>query len=131
MLQRVQSIYLFLATALAISFIFTPLAISGEEFLQVLEFIALPIISGVIGFFTFITIFFFKNRKLQLNLCRFAVLLVLGLIGTAVYFVIDTPGEDMPLFGAAFPFVAWLFIFLAMRGIKADENLIRSMDRLR
>ena len=38
---------------------------------------------------------------------------------------------DLPRPGIVFPFFALVFNILGMKGIKADEKLIKSMDRLR
>jgi uncharacterized membrane protein len=139
LLSRKQSLFLLFVIGLCIGFIFTPYATSGEQVLETINYLPLMIISGVAALFSFIAIFLFRkentiakmNLKWQTYFVRIAILLLLGLIGTAVYFAIITPGEDMPHFGAAFPFAAWLFAYLAIRGIRLDRRRLREMDRLR
>ena len=135
MIQRIQTIYLFLAAALAIAFIFLPYAISGTEHLTALEntipvlpIPALAVLGGVIGFFTFLNIFFFKNHRLQINICRFAIFLLLVTIGIGVFFAIEHTGTpDLPNYGAGFPVLSWVFLLLAMRSIRKDDKLLRDL----
>lgn len=131
MIQRIQTIYLLLAAVVCAAFIFTPFALSGSTLLQTLNFLALIILSGVVALISLGNIFLFKNRKLQITLCRLALLVIVALIGTGVYYALTIAGQDLPQYGAALPVVSAVFEFLAMRGVQSDEKLIRSMDRLR
>lgn len=131
MIQRKQTIYLLLATLVSVAFIFTPFALSGSTLLQTLNFVVLIAISAVVAVISFGNIFLFKNRKLQITLCRLALLLIIALIGTGIYYALSTDGQDLPQYGAAFPLLGTIFEVLAIRGVQADEKLIRSMDRLR
>ncbi len=138
MIQRIQTLWWLIALIFGVAFIFSPYAISGGEMLQSINCIEgqNPFCLGVLGtgiaaaFFTFITIFLFKNTNLQINLSRFALLLILVTIGLGVYYALQVvPGEDVPHYGAAFPVLSMLFIFLAMRGVRKDQKLLRSVDR--
>ncbi|PSJ72382.1 DUF4293 domain-containing protein [Sphingobacteriales bacterium UPWRP_1] len=131
MIQRIQTIYLLLAALVCAAFIFTPFAISGSTLLQTLNFMALVALSGVVALLSLGNIFLFKNRKLQITLCRVALLVILALIGGGIYYALATDGQDLPQYGAALPVLGTIFEVLAMRGVQADEKLIRSMDRLR
>jgi len=136
MIQRIQSIYLLLATIFAKIFVFLPFATSGENDLWLTDFDHQfdAIMIGVVGvaiFVSFVTIFLFRNRKLQLNFCRLAIVMLIAVLGLGAYAAYSIAGNDLPQYGAAFPVVAWLFLYLAMRGIRFDERLIRSQDRLR
>ena len=135
MIQRIQTIYLFLAAALAIAFIFLPYAISGTAHLTALEntIPAIPvpvlaILGGVTGFFAFLNIFFFKNHRLQINICRFVIFLLLAIIGVGIFFAIEHTGTpDLPNYGAGFPVLSWIFLLLAMRNIRKDDKLLRDL----
>lgn len=87
---------------------------------------------GVISAVSFISIFLFKNRKLQMKTVLLSILLSLGLIGLSVYAIVAHQ-KDHYQFGPAvvFPLFVLIFNFLAYKGIKHDENLVKSMDRLR
>ncbi len=93
----------------------------------------------VLGLALFIDIFLFKNRKRQLLILRSAyifagLLLVLQLVthqSTTAY--LSTGRHLISSYGPVmfFPFGIMLFMYLAERGIKKDEELVKSMDRLR
>ena len=78
----------------------------------------------------------YRNRKLQTRLCAINYLLLLSLLGT-YFFAIDKAKtlfeiSDV-LFSTGFylPLIAIVFNFLALRYIKKDEDLIKSVDRIR
>lgn len=149
MLQRIQSLYLAIsAICLALMMRF-PFASFGDEavyhaygvenntdkayslFLNFQPYIAI----AALVFFTFIIIFLFKNRKLQMILCRLSYVLVLGLI-VVLYLNIDKLHETFQSttlyeVGLYLPVGALAFNFLANRGINRDEKLVKSLDRLR
>jgi len=89
----------------------------------------------VIGLITLITIFLYKKRKLQMRLCLLNVLLTLSLIALIAYYAFNFNGyyvmnQDY-LFGICLPALMILFLFLARSAIKKDEELVKSLDRLR
>ncbi|NBV57336.1 MAG: DUF4293 family protein [Bacteroidetes bacterium] len=80
--------------------------------------------------------FSFKNRKLQMLLTAFNYLLILLLIALIYNFSLhmdyfENYGNSNFKFGVIFPIILIILNLLAFRGIKKDEQLIRSMDRLR
>jgi phosphatidylserine synthase len=83
-----------------------------------------------------ISIFSYKNRKLQLLLTSFNYLFIFILISLMYNFSIHmdyfkNSGESNFQYGVFVPVVLILQNLFAFRGIKKDEQLIRSMDRLR
>lgn len=84
---------------------------------------------------TILTIFKFKNRKLQARLCVLNIwLMIIWYALYAAYIFIWQPeGTTMfhITFAAILPFIAIIFFILARKGILADEKLVRSMDRIR
>lgn len=131
MIQRIQTIYLFLASIFAIIFIFSPYAFSGVYTLNTSDNVGVSVLSGLIAAVSLISIFLFRNRPLQMNICKLNIVLVLGLVALAIYSAYLTEGNDTPAYGAVFPALALLGLFLAFRGVKADHNLVRSVNRLR
>lgn len=84
----------------------------------------------------FVAIFMFKNRNLQKNLGWFGLLLSIVLIGLEVYVVSDYEStlnlkQASWKFGALMPILMIIFFFLAIQGIRKDEKLIKSLERLR
>jgi hypothetical protein len=151
MLQRIQSIWLLLAGAFtATSFRFpfysgmlvtktAPLpypntppvvvaAASSELFAQ--SSIWLTILTALICGLAFITIFLYGNRKMQSRFTLLGLLLSIGLL--AFYFVHLTHFiSGVMALSSVFYFAIPVCFILALRGIRADDKLIRSMDRLR
>lgn len=135
MIQRIQTIWLLLAAAasfatLKLSFysgnkdnnLFEELTGSSNFFLMIL--------SVAVGLLALITIFLFKNRKLQIRLSLLGI--VLQLVTLVIYFhQIKTYVQGNFTLTSALSFVIPVFFILAWLGIRKDEKLIKSMDRLR
>jgi len=84
--------------------------------------------------FALITIFLFKNRKLQFELNRFNIIFNLILLGVFVYRMLNLSGEmevSEKGIGVILPIISIVFLVLANRAIKKDEDLVKSVDRLR
>lgn len=144
MIQRIQSIYLLIATVLSGGLIF-PLNLWVTE--QGTEFFALDslssdnlVLASVFVLFmasallTFITIFQFKKRQLQFVLGRFTILINFILVGILVYFAQNLSGEMQVSekgIGLLIPIFTIVFVVLANKAIKKDEELVKSVDRLR
>lgn len=81
----------------------------------------------------------FKNRKRQLNLGKInyiviiltIIMLFIDLTGIASKLNMTADAIQYDLVGFMLPVAAIAFQFLANRGIKKDEALVKSMDRLR
>ncbi len=133
MIQRIQSIWLLLASVAAFSvlrlpFYYTPsvpaLEISGSENLTTLITLAFS------ACLSFITIFLYGNRMLQLKVVLVNFLLSI-LIGFFIYKIaIANPGGGFTLSSAAL-FAIPVLQILAIVKIYKDERLVKSADRLR
>ncbi|MBT8326538.1 MAG: DUF4293 domain-containing protein, partial [Bacteroidia bacterium] len=90
---------------------------------------------GAIGILALIAMVMFKNRKLQTLLSGFNYLFILGMIVVMYLNSLNIKffenGESSFTFYALLPLSYIFFNFLAMKGVRKDEKLIRSMDRLR
>ena len=154
MIQRIQTVYLFLAAVIAAVCIALPVGMLVPEGMGVTSDIySLFILTAdtehaydfsVCGMFialaaatvlSLVTIFMFKNRRMQARLCSLAVVLLLVWY---VLYVLDvyTIGEEynavfVVKFPAALPAVALILILLARRAILKDEALVRAADRIR
>lgn len=82
-----------------------------------------------------VTIFLYKNRKLQIRLCSYNILLtVIWYIAYAViaYTIMNNKGESLRAsFASVLPLVSLIFIYMGRKGVKADEALIRAAERIR
>lgn len=92
---------------------------------------------AVSGLLAFLAIFMFKNRKMQLLLCGFNYIFMLG-IGILCYVYIIEADSWLAEISSSqihwyifIPVLLPIFNFMVMRGIYADERLIKSMNRLR
>ena len=80
-----------------------------------------------------IAIFKFNKRQLQFVLGRIIILINLFLLGILIYLSLNISGEvsSEKGIGMFLPIVVILFAFLANKAIKKDEDLVKSVDRLR
>ncbi|MES1213976.1 MAG: DUF4293 domain-containing protein [Bacteroidota bacterium] len=136
MIQRIQSLWLLLASACAfltfrVAFYFGPKAGSTvNDSLTAASNILLIILAAAVGIGAFITIFLYKDRKTQLRIS--IVALLLSILSIVVY-ISQTKNYTDGKFtiGAIVSIVIPVFLFLAIQGIWKDQKLIKSLDRLR
>lgn len=152
MIQRIQSIWLLLATITIACLLFIPIISTtvggidyhfitngiyqqvGTETKQVVDSLPLFIGTTVLALVCFANIFNFRNRTLQKRIAYLTVVLILGLSGWGYTYATKIPGGLANVdysAGVAFPLLAMLFCLLAVRGINNDEKLLKSADRLR
>lgn len=135
MIQRIQHVFLILAVILNAAYLFSPLFERAAE--DPASWIMSGILAGV-GIATLVaavTIFMFKNRKNQMVwLRRGLIFQVLGL-GFSAGVLFSMGGVSVNLIDEGLsillPAVAFLFMVIALIYIRKDEQLVRSMDRLR
>jgi hypothetical protein len=96
--------------------------------------IAVSLAFYVSAFLALIAIVFYKKRKNQFILNRLNLLLNLFLLGFFVYRSLNLSGET-PVsekgIGLLIPVISIVLLVLANRAIKKDEDLVKSVDRLR
>lgn len=154
MIQRIQSLYLLIATVLTAFLLFLNTALIQTSDALLFEFttqkivnsfnqellyrqIPLLLLNVVMILFGLYIIFQFKNRALQKKLSW--VLLVLNLVFiAALFYFLGEASKNIPnvskttyLFPIVIPFVNAVLVFLAIRGISNDEALIKAVDRIR
>ena len=134
MLQRIQTIYLLFVFLFQLAgYIFLPqrLLYSGVS-VEVNQSYILLISNLLLIFFPFWNIFQFRNRKRQFVLNRVLLLITFGILFNQCvgYFNSDT-NETYQLLFCVVTILTIIFISLANKAIKRDEDLIRSADRLR
>ena len=135
MLQRIQSLYLLIVIAISSGLIFVFNLWKNENVLiyakDELVIFCLFLASALLAL---ISIFSFKNRQFQFVLGRSNIILNLILLGLFVYQSLNTSGETTISekgVGMLLPFVSIVFLVLANKAIKKDEDLVKSVDRLR
>ena len=143
MIQRIQTIYLLLSsiTSGGLIFIFN-LWISKGKKIFVLDLFSnksislqlIPIMFCISSILAIVNIFIFNNRKLQFVIGRILILINLFLLGLLIYQSLMISGEisvSEKGIGMFLPILAILLLVLANKAIKKDEDLVKSVDRLR
>lgn len=104
--------------------------IKNFEALNASTNIIIMLLTGITALISFIAVFLFANRKLQL---RLTIVAILASVGNLVVYFLETAefAEGNILLTAIFAFVIPFFLVLAARGIWKDQKLVKSMDRLR
>jgi len=136
MIQRIQTVYLLVVTLLgAVLPIWLSLWINAEGkeiFAQNELYVSIAFYGSAV--LAIIAILLFKNRKNQFVLNRLNMILNLFLLGFFVYRSLNLSGEgniSEKGIGMLIPIVSIVFLVLANRAIKKDEDLVKSVDRLR
>lgn len=155
MIQRIQTLFLFVVFAVGIAAFFFPIAsfltdkgyidlsvlgvVNDTSFIYELpDTLYLMIVLGLSTILAFVTIFLYKKRMVQVKLIRFIILL--NIIYLALIFFMYVPDLEA-LTGVSADYiqqpgiyliiVSVVSLLLASRFIMKDEKLIRSADRLR
>ncbi len=158
MIQRKQTIYLFLAAiAMALDFVFPIASFIGSGQYQ-LEFYIYQVVSkvpdmvppfdvmfvapvtaltGLVVLGSLLTIFMYRKRIMQAKMVRGLVIFTLA--DVALLFFYNIPAlekltgyqAEYNYVGIAMPLIAMVLLILAIGGIMKDEKLVRSADRLR
>jgi len=137
MIQRIQTVYLILALVVtgALPFVF-PLwtTTDGKEYF----FMQSQLYAAFFGLSTslsLLSILFYKKRQHQFVIGRLNIILNLILLGLFVYRSLSISGEALAVsekgIGMFLPIVSIVFLVLANKAIKKDEDLVKSVDRLR
>jgi len=136
MLQRIQTLYLLMAAGISVGLIFLfPIweTTGGSKVYAYNELLYLMLFLGS-GALSILSIFMFKNRKLQFVLGRLNIISNFFLLGFFVYQSLNVSGETLVSekgIGMFLPIISIVFLVLANKAIKKDEDLVKSVDRLR
>lgn len=146
MWQRKQTIFLILALIALLLTAFFPLwgllSASGMDENRLLFAVGwkgegLSAMSGnlvylVVDFIlTLISVFAFKNRKRQMKLIKWSILLSVLFYAIVAFEAIPVYSYVKPHIGVVFPFVALILQWLAYKGVKHDDELVKAADRIR
>lgn len=151
MIQRIQSIWLLVSALLMLGLFFIDVysvtvpssldmpASTVNDFHKVVSiknnFLALGL-CGASCLLSLISIFLYKNRKQQISLTWINILLCIGLLFW-LYVGLNSFWANYPdngghiWIGLFLPAITVFTLLLALRGIRKDEKLIKSLDRLR
>ena len=135
MIQRIQSIYLGLAFIVmaVLPFLF-PLWKENNLDIYFMTNILYTVFFGLSTTLAVYSLLSFKKRQTQFVLNRLNIILNLILLGLFVYRTLNlSGGATAPEkgIGMFLPIATILLLVLANRAIKKDEDLVKSVDRLR
>ena len=137
MIQRIQTVYLILAFIVtSVLLLFIPIWTLSDG--KLFYFNQDPIYTVIVGLSTMLTvvsIISYKKRQNQFVMNRLNIILNLILLGLFVYRSLNLSGETLAVsekgIGMFLPIVAIVLLVLANKAIKKDEDLVKSVDRLR
>ena len=127
MWQRVQTLYLFLATALIAALFFCHKA--GDVFYT--DYWPYMVLLIVTAFLQVMATTTWKHRIFQMRTAVLSAIILIAFQGWLVYDFIASGNAPAFKITAVFPVVAAILDFLAARSILADEMMVRNADRLR
>ena len=137
MIQRIRTLYLVLSFTITgvLPFVF-PLwsTVNGKEYLFMQNQLYV-ILFGLSTTLSLLSIISFKKRQHQFVIGRLNMILNLILLGLFVYHSLNLSGETPAVsekgIGMFLPILAIVLLGFANKAIKKDEDLVKSVDRLR
>ena len=136
MFQRIQTVYMLISAIITggLPFVF-PLWTDNQKnevfFTSSLIYTSLFVLSTVLAIYSIIN---FKKRQHQFVLNRLNMIFNFILLGFFVYWSLNLSGETMVSekgIGMFLPAISIVLLVLANKAIKKDEDLVKSVDRLR
>lgn len=141
MIQRIQSLYLLLGALCIASLAFIESAWQNQAAETIAWYVpAVAIVGAATVIVAVTTIFIYKDRFRQIKLIVAVQVMTLGLL-VVLFSGLFLAGEFAELQGGTaawgrllpflLPVAAYVFFYLARRGVQRDIDLVKSMDRLR
>ena len=133
MWQRVQTLYFAIAAGLMAALLFCDFArVPGtEDAVGYAEYLPYAVLAGLALALALVSLFAWGRRSLQIRLGGAAAVVLLALQVWLAVGYFKLPEEYVVRWTAVFPLLALFFDILALRGVYADELLVRSSARLR
>jgi peptidoglycan/LPS O-acetylase OafA/YrhL len=139
MIQRIQTLYLVLSAIVtgALPFVFELWTLKSEAQTTIFFASSSPLFLALFGCCTLlgvVSIFSFKKRQNQFVLNRLNMIFNFILLGFFVYRSLNLSGETLVSekgIGMFLPAISIVLLVLANKAIKKDEDLVKSVDRLR
>jgi hypothetical protein len=136
MIQRIQTVYLFLVVVFSCvlpNFLSLGFKEDGTALFFTDQYIYMGLFVGS-GLLAILSIFSYNKRQNQFVLGRLNMILNLILLGLLVLNSLNLSGENkfsVKGIGVLLPILSIVFLVLANKAIKKDEDLVKSVDRLR
>ena len=139
MIQRIQTLYMTLSAIAtgALPFVFELWTLKTDNQITAVFITSSALYLSLFGLVTLlaiISIFNFKKRQNQFVLNRLTMIFNFILLGFFVYRSLNLSGETLVSekgIGMFLPAISIVLLVLANKAIKKDEDLVKSVDRLR
>jgi Domain of unknown function (DUF4293) len=155
MIQRIQSVYLSLITLLSLIFlkggflVFSEKSVSfirvtfnglfrygtGQNPELVEKLLPLSVLIVLIPLISLITVLIFKNRKIQMRMSIILIILTIFFVSALIHvsfsIISKFDATIIPGIKMILPILILVLSILAYMGIRKDDRLVKSYDRLR
>ncbi|MEQ3661194.1 MAG: DUF4293 domain-containing protein [Flavobacterium sp.] len=136
MIQRIQSLFLICSIIITavLPFFFSLWTENEDKVVYFNESILYIVFFAGISALAALSLFLFKKRQTQFVLNRLAIIFNFILLGFFVFRTLNLSGEmqiSEKGIGMFLPTISIVLLVLANRAIKKDEDLVKSVDRLR
>ncbi|MGB3453526.1 MAG: DUF4293 domain-containing protein [Moheibacter sp.] len=136
MIQRKQSIFLILAALISglSAWVAHLWKTMDGDWVKPEDNVAAGLLFLISTLLSLFALFFFKNRKLQIQVTVMNIILNFLLIGYLIYGLTNLPGgfkDSEKGIGLLSPFAVIVLLMLANHFIRKDEKLVKSVDRFR
>ena len=133
MIQRIQSLYIFLHIVIKCFLLYMSLTYNSlfHFFINKVDLLSSVLILLII--FSIVTLLSFKKRKTQIKLVYFLITLqLLFMISISIFTYMEVDSLNfLQNYQTILCIIGLLLLLLSLRGIKKDQNLIESIDRIR
>ena len=129
MLQRIQSVFLFLSSIITLIMIFfVPIFEKGSKEMFASDFLWAKVFLFISAFLSLISINLYKSRKKQILLCSFSRTQITIALILLLFMYKKELNVKVELLLFAIPY---LLLILSSYFIKKDEKLVKSSERIR
>lgn len=136
MIQRIQTLWLLAAALCGFATLKLPFYVGStanspaQEFFNATSHLLLMVLTVAAAIVALVAIFLYKNRPLQSKITLAG--LAASIVNIVLYFVfIKRYDSGAIALSSIFTFAVTAFYIMALMGIRKDEKLVKSLDRLR
>lgn len=133
MIQRIQSLYILIYLFSKSFLLYTSLLYTNPFNIFVYKFDLFPAILIFLIAASAIALFNFKNRKVQIKILYFQIIIQLIILISILILAcsVTNPIKFLQNYQILIYLIGFLLLILALIGIKKDQKLIDSIDRIR
>ena len=129
MIQRIQTLYILIVIIL--SFLMLKLTIDFSNDIKLNSLVKTYYVFYFIPFIGILTLFLYKKRVIQSKMCLIMLGINVLLLISYVLKIYEGNSSFINLVLIACSIIECILLFVARKAINKDENLVRSIDRIR